>query len=259
MGSSMAQGDLWSAAARRWAHLQAPLHAPLWNAMLDAVGVGRGSRFLDAGCGGGGASVLARRRGAVVSGLDAASALIAIARDRLPEADFRVGDLESLPFAEKAFDVAFAANSLPYAADRMAALTELKRVCVPGGRVVVGTWGSPDRCEQRAILEAVRSALPAPPPGEGPFALSAAGTLERLLEGTGCTVTGTGEASCPFEYPDLETYWQAQSSAGPLQAAARVVGEKPLRAALETAAQPYRTPSGGVRFENVFLFVAATT
>jgi cyclopropane fatty-acyl-phospholipid synthase-like methyltransferase len=66
--------------------------------MLDAAKVGQGRCFFDAGCGGGGASVLAAQRGAHVSGLDASEAPIAIARERVPHGDFRVGDLEALPY-----------------------------------------------------------------------------------------------------------------------------------------------------------------
>jgi len=226
--------------------------------MLDAAKVGQGTRFFDAGCGGGGTSVLAAQRGAHVSGLDASEALIAVARERIPQGDFRVGDLEGLPYGEKAFDAVIAALSVQYAADPIAALRELKRVCAPGGYFVISTWGLPEHCEQRVVLKAVRDTLPSPPAGGGPFALSAAGALERLVEQAGWRVTGSSEVDCPFEYPDLETHWQAQRSAGPLQAALRVVDEERLRAAVEQAVEPHRTSTGGVRLENRFRYVTAT-
>jgi hypothetical protein len=40
-------------------------------------------------------------RGALVSGIDAAEGLVAIARERVPDGDFRVGDIESLPFGNE--------------------------------------------------------------------------------------------------------------------------------------------------------------
>lgn len=97
MGTAKIQGDLWGKAAHDWATIQEPPSKPLWEAMLDGALVGEGSRILDVGCGAGGASELAATRGAKVSGLDAAQGLIDFAGQRLPECDFRVGDMESLP------------------------------------------------------------------------------------------------------------------------------------------------------------------
>ncbi len=56
----------------------------------------------------------AAQRGALVNGLDAAEALLAIARLRVPDGDFRVGDLEILPYAASTFDAVLAADVLPY-------------------------------------------------------------------------------------------------------------------------------------------------
>jgi len=258
MGSSTTQGELWGAAAHDWAELQEPTHTPVWVAMLDAAKVGHGTHLFDAGCGGGGASVLAAKRGAHISGLDASEALIAIARERVPQGDFRVGDLEALPYSEKTFDAIIAALSVQYAADPIAALRELRRVCALDGSLVISTWGSPEHCEQRVIHKAVRDTLPSPPSGGGPFALSAAGALESLVEQAGWKVVGSSEVDCPFEYKDLETLWQAQRSGGPLQAAIRAVDEERLRVAVEQAAEPYRTSTGRVRLENRFHYVTAT-
>jgi ubiquinone/menaquinone biosynthesis C-methylase UbiE len=62
-----------------------------------------GTRLLDAGCGAGLLALLASFRGAEVSALDASPGLLAIARQRLPHADVREGDLEALPFADGSF------------------------------------------------------------------------------------------------------------------------------------------------------------
>jgi SAM-dependent methyltransferase len=258
MGSSKVQGELWGGAARDWAELQEPQHLPVWEAMLGAAKVGQGTRFFDAGCGGGGTSVLAAKRGAHVTGLDASEALISIARERVPNGDFRVGDLESLPYGEKAFDAVIAALSVQYTSDPIVALQELKRVCDPSGYFVISTWGLPEQCEQRVLLKAIRDTLPTPPAGGGPFALSAAGLLESLVEQAGWKVTGNGEVDCPFEYPDLETHWKAQKSAGPVQSALKTVDEIQLRTAVEEAIKPFHTSTGGVRLQNRFRFVTAT-
>lgn len=113
--------------------------------MLNATEVGVTMQFLDVGCGGGGASVLAAERGAKISGLDAAEGLIVFARERVSNGDFRVGDIEYLPFEDDAFDIVFAPNSVQYSGDRIAALRELGRVCKPEGRIVAGLFGPPEK------------------------------------------------------------------------------------------------------------------
>jgi len=257
MGSARIQGELWGRAPRDWAEIQEPMHHPLWEAMLTAADVRPGTRVLDAGCGGGGACLLAARRGAKISGVDAASTLVEIARDRVPDGDFRVGDLQELPFEDGSFDAVVAASSLQYTEDRTAALRELGRVCDTGGRIVVGLWGAPEQVEYRVVFKAVRDALPEPPPGKGPFELSGPGVLEELIEGAGLKVAGSGRAVCVFEYPTFDVLWQANSSAGPLQAALRSVSEDKLRSAVRSAVAPYERADGSIRMENQFRYVVA--
>ena len=74
---------------------------PVYEAVLERTRVTTGTRYLDVGCGAGMAAQIAAARGAQVSGIDAAEALLAIARRRTPTGDFRQGDLEELPFDDR--------------------------------------------------------------------------------------------------------------------------------------------------------------
>lgn len=103
MGTAEVQGALWGAAADVWSELVEPLSAPLFETVLEAVGVGAGTKLLDAGCGSGLALQIARERGAAVSGLDASAALLEVARRRVPDGDVRRGELEELPFESNTF------------------------------------------------------------------------------------------------------------------------------------------------------------
>src|SRR5919199_1247070 len=71
-GSAQAQGELWGARARDWAEVQEPAQSGLYGPVLDAGGVGEGTRLLDAGCGSGVATAVAHGRGATVAGVDPA-------------------------------------------------------------------------------------------------------------------------------------------------------------------------------------------
>ena len=259
MGTAEVQGLLWGQAAQDWATLSEPKHEPLWKAMLNEAPVSSGKRFLDAGCGGGGASVLAAKRDARISGIDASDELIAIASERVPGGDFRVGDIEFLPYEDNAFDVVFAANTVQYSANRLATLRGFARVCRPEGRIVAGLFGPPATFTFRAMIDATIDALPEPPPGAGPFELSTPGKLESLFEEAGLTVLRSGEVDCPFHYPDLEIFWRAMVASGPTQGAMRVIGGEKLKAALCEAAEPFRLDDGSIRIQpNMFRYVVAT-
>src|SRR5260221_4599874 len=137
-------GQLWGGKARAWAELQEPISRPLYLAALERARVTSGTAYLDVGCGAGTAASVAAERGAKVSGLDAAEALLAIARERTPAGDFRLGELEALPFPAASFEVITGFNSFQFAVRPIAALEEARRVARPGARIVIATWGRPE-------------------------------------------------------------------------------------------------------------------
>ena len=67
-----------------------------------------------------------------VSGIDASEGLLEIARERVPEADLRLGDLQTLPYADDTFDLVTGFTSFFFADDMVAALREAGRVARPG-------------------------------------------------------------------------------------------------------------------------------
>jgi SAM-dependent methyltransferase len=246
-GSATVQATLWGPRAEDWADCQEHVCRPLFAAVLAATGVGRGTDYLDIGCGSGLALHLASGLGARPSGLDATPELAAIARRRTPGADVRAGEMESLPFAATAFDVATFFNAVQYATDSARALTEAKRVLRPRGRIAVAVWGRPQECQPAVYLSALGRLLPPPPPGApGPFALSAEGALGALAARAGLRATAEGAVDCPFAYPDLETALRALLSAGPAVRAVNAVGEERVRAAVTEALAAFATPEGGI-------------
>lgn len=111
-------------------------------AMLELLGDVRGARVLDAGCGPGFYAEQLVAAGAVVTGVDASPAMVALARARVGEAaDLRVWDLETpLEWAQGgSFDIALMALVIHHVRDRALALSEMFRVLAPGGRLVVST------------------------------------------------------------------------------------------------------------------------
>ena len=258
MGSSAVQGALWGASAPEWAELVEPAQSPFYEAAFDALGVGPGMHMLDAGCGSGLALVLAAKRGATPTGLDAADGLLHVARERLPDADLCQGDLEDLPYDDDTFDAVTAFNSVQYATDPTNALREIRRVAKPGALVAVATWGTPEQCEMRVVLQAIGNLLPPPPPGAGgPFALSAPGALEALVEQAGLQAERSIDVPTPYTYPGIDVAIRAQMSSGPARRAIEHAGADALRMALSSAFTDCRVSDGTVHLDNIFRVMIA--
>jgi len=255
MGTSAIQGALWGAHAEDWANIAEPTTRPLWVAMQDAAGVGKGTRFLDLGCGAGGASELAASKGAEVAGIDASENLIEIARRRIPSGRFEVGDLEELPFESHAYDVVCAANSMQFVGDKANALAEVKRVKTGDGKFVIGMWAENEKCEMSAVFRAVMEVAQAPHSPEP--SLSERDNLAALLESNGFSIVEEQEVECVFEFESAEKGWKGIRSAGMIVGAAQAVGEEPLREAIVGALKTFAKNDGQVRMSNWFRYMVA--
>lgn len=251
--SSAVNGRLWGAAAADWAEIQEKTCGPVYGVTFDRVGLTAGAKYLDVGCGAGLAAQMAAERGAVVSGLDAAENLLEIARVRVVEGEFHVGELERLPFADDSFDVVTGFNSFQYAAHPAVALGEAKRVAKPGGRVVVMTWGEPEGMEAASLVTALRPLLPPPPQGApGPFALSNETALRAFAEAAGLEPVEMFDVESPWMYESLATAMRGLRSSGVAARAMEHSGLPAVDAAHERALAPFRRQDGSYGVEARF-------
>jgi len=242
-------GPRWGARAVDWAETEEQ-QLPTYEEAIRRLGVRARQRVLEVGCGSGVFLRAAADCGAQVSGLDASAELLQIARERVPEADFRRGDLQFLPYPDDAFDVVAGFNSFFFAADMVAALREAGRVAIPGGRVLIQVWGRHERCSLDAIKPIVRPLFPdADPNAPPPPNLSEPGLLESIATAAGLTPETAFDLSWPYVYEDDEALARSLLSAAGIGDAA---GEREpeVRAALIDVLAAYRTPDGGYRLEN---------
>jgi SAM-dependent methyltransferase len=131
----------WSGASyERIAEAFAPTHRKI----VETVAPAEGQRFLDLACGTGGVAFVAARLGAEVTGLDISADQIEKARSGAVEAGlsirFDVGDAQSLPYPDGAFDAAASAFGMIFAPDHALAAAELTRVCRAGARFAITAW-----------------------------------------------------------------------------------------------------------------------
>jgi len=256
VGSAATQGDLWAVRARDYAEVQEPTLLPLYESVLARPEISRASSILDIGCGPGLAIQVFSRRIDRVAGVDATAPFIDIARQRTPNGDFRVAEMESLPYDDGAFDAVTGFNAFQYAASPVNALREARRVLRAGGIIVIAVWGLPESCEAAGHLKALGSLMPPPPPGApGPFALSDETKLKALVSEAGLTPGAIVDVACPWVYPDIETALRGMLSAGPAERAIRASSFERAREAVAVAIKSYRTEAGDYRLNNTFRYL----
>jgi SAM-dependent methyltransferase len=256
-GSAEKWGSLWGARPRDWAENE-DQQVPTYEEAIRRVGIAPGRRVLDIGCGTGVVLRLVADRGGHPFGLDASDALVEIARERVPDADVRVGEMELLPYDDDSFDLVTGFNSFFFAADLVAALREAGRVAKPGAPVLIQVWGPPERCDLEAMKQVARRYAPPPPPdAPSPPKLSEAGVLEGLASEAGLTPEGGFDTSYAIEYQHEETLGRLLMAPMGL---AKLVGperEDALRREIVEALAAYRAPDGSYRLNNAFHYLVA--
>lgn len=147
-------------------HLFNEFAAPELRALIGGLGLRNGERVLDAGCGVGLATVWLAEQVApagLVVGLDLSAAHVRTAQQQARQAMLPImllqGDLDSLPLAQRGFDLVWSSNTINHLRDPLTGTRQLAALLRPGGRLVLGqslflpemffAWDA--RLEQRVI------------------------------------------------------------------------------------------------------------
>jgi SAM-dependent methyltransferase len=256
-GSAERWGPLWGARPRDWAVVEEQ-QLPTYEEAISRVGLREGQRVLEVGCGTGVFLRAAADRGARAVGIDASPALVEIARERVPEAELHVGDMQFLPFGDDAFDVVAGFNSFFFADDLVAALREAGRVARPGAPVVIQVWGRAERNSLEATKKVARPYFPPPPPGAAPApSLAEPGVLEGIATAAGLTPQETFDLTWAYTFPGEDDLARAMLSVAGLASVADPSERSALRAAVLDALAPHRAPDGSYSLENEFHFLIA--
>ena len=223
-----------------FATLCEPTNVREYVAVHHHLGVGAGDRLLDVACGSGLAMELAGLRGARCAGIDASPRLLAVARDRNPDADLRVGDMNALPWPD---ELLRRRHQLPrHLGHHPGALAEVYRVLVPGGRVGLTVWGHIKASPGAWAFAPFTLASEAKVQNQANMvALGRPGAGEALLSETGFTDVERIDVPFVFEFADPEAYARALASTGPAYEAIEAVGEEAfLESAVELARERVR-------------------
>lgn len=215
----------WGRAAVDFAALSEPSNCREYVAVHHRLRVDDGDRLLDVACGSGLAIELAGLRGADCAGIDASARLVAVARDRNPHADIRVGDMHALPWDAGSFDVVTSFRGVWGTTPD--AVGEIHRVLAPGGRLGLTVWGHIKASPGAWALAPFRLAdAPAVANQAAMVALGRPGAGEELLASFGFVDVRRVDVPFALEFADPQTYARALASTGPAYEAIRTVGEQ---------------------------------
>lgn len=245
--------DGWSEKAASYGRLTGRITRRLAEPLLDAAGVSAGTRVLDVGSGPGCVAARAAERGAIATGIDIASGMVALARASHPGLDFREADIEDLPFQDDMFDAVVGNFVISHLPRPELAAAELARVTGPAGRVALTAWDAPERMRVIGVLhEGLARAGVAPsealPAGPAPFRFADELELRALFESAGLEQVDVRTVAFTQVVADADELWDGLLG-GSLRSAAAVLTQPPavrrrVQAACRALAERHRR--GGV-------------
>jgi SAM-dependent methyltransferase len=213
VGNLFVDGEAYERRMGRWTRLAG-------EAFLDWLDVPMGLQWLDVGCGSGAFTEVLTTRcfPSKVMAIDPSEGQLCYARSR-PRANatqFRLGDAQSLPFADGSFDAAAMALVISYLPDPIKGVAEMARVVRPGGWVATYMW---DIAGGGHPVEPVYLAMNSlgikfsPPPGS---AVSRLDSMRGVWEEAGLQSIETQVIRIPVVYSAFDDFWESNSApAGP--------------------------------------------
>ncbi len=170
------------------------------EALVMSLGVTKGLKVLDLGCGDGTTALPSAKLGADVLGVDIARNLVEAGNKRAKEQGltnlkFQVGDASDLnELEDQSFDLVVSIFGAMFAPKPFDVAKEMARVTRPEGRIVMGNWIPNDPTLVAQILK-ISSAY-SPPPPEGFISPMTWGVESNVIERFGAAGIPQDKISC---------------------------------------------------------------
>lgn len=184
--------------------------------IAEALAIRAGEAVLDVGCGTGIVALAASARvGPLgrVAAVDINPGMLAVARAKSDAIEWREARAEALPFDDASFDAVTCQFALMFLADRTKALTEMRRVTKPGGRIGIFVWDTVENSPGYDTLVPVLGEVVGPDAADAlsaPFCLGRREDVDDELARAGLsperhlTFTGTARHASLDDWIDTE-------------------------------------------------------
>ncbi len=211
----------WGRAAPGWKNWWQIIESglqPISDRMMELARIRPGQHVLDIATGIGEPAVTAARLvgpGGQVLAIDLSAPMLEIARERVIELGlnnitFRELDAEKLDLPEQSFDAIFSRLGLMFLPNLQEALEKMRKLLVPGGRLVGAVWGAPQKVPFASLPMNVAMRMlqvPLPQPGlPGTFSLADPDRVTHLLTQAGFTEVRTEPMILVSEWASIDEY-----------------------------------------------------
>jgi SAM-dependent methyltransferase len=218
--------------------------------LCETLDLHAGQRVLDVAAGNGNISLAAARRWCDVTSTDYVPTLLDRGRKRAAadglKIEFKLADVEALPFEDETFDVVVSTYGAMFTPDQDKAAAEMRRVCKRGGKIGLANWTPAGFIGQ--IFKTLGKYLPPPTGIKSPVLW---GTRERLAELFGHSAASIKVAphNFMFRYRSPEHFIDVfKTCYGPMFKAFAALGEsegKALAADLHSVIASHNKASDG--------------
>jgi ubiquinone/menaquinone biosynthesis C-methylase UbiE len=222
--------------------------------VADAADVQPGQHVLDVACGTG---ILARTVvervgpfGSVV-GLDVNEGMLAVAKRKAPQVEWRQGIAEDMPFDSGNFDAVVSQFGLMFLEDKGAAIAEMVRVLRPGGCLAIAVWDSLQNAPGYAEMANLLQRLFGREAADGlraPFTLGDVQELHSLFGQAGLPDVTITTHPGTARFPSIQSWVYTEVKGWVLADKLDDAQFDLLLREAENALHPFVTDQGGVAF-----------
>jgi ubiquinone/menaquinone biosynthesis C-methylase UbiE len=229
---------------------------PWTPGLVRRAGLRPGERVLDVACGTG---LVARAAAAAVgstgavTGLDLNAGMLAVARSLGAPAAAPItwieGSATAMKLPSASFDVVFCQQGLQFFPDRVAALREMRRVLVSGGRVLVSVWSGMGPYHT-AVADALRRhvGVDAATRFSASRSVPDADELERLFVDVGFRDVAVASCRMTVRLPAVDRFVVSHLASTPVAEAVAAVGADARAALADYVRRELRTYADGEEF-----------